>query len=100
MYDLTTRQYLDQAVVPVLMQALAECSKEKPKHPISFIIGYLRQNNPENDWPAPKEKEKKEDDKDEKDDKEKKKQPAKKEYVDTMTKQYLPFKKEEKGAKP
>ena len=41
------RQYLDQTVVPILLQAMAEVSKERPQYPIEFIINYLRENNPE-----------------------------------------------------
>ena len=45
--NLPVRAYLDQTVVPILLQALAECSKERPEHPIEFVANYLLQNNPE-----------------------------------------------------
>ena len=32
------RQYLDQTVVPILLQAMAEVSKERPQYPMEFII--------------------------------------------------------------
>ena len=41
------RQYLDQTVVPILLQAMAEVANERPAQPIEFIINYLRENNPE-----------------------------------------------------
>ena len=41
------REYLDQNVVPILLQAMAEVTKERPQYPIEFIINYLRENNPE-----------------------------------------------------
>ena len=41
------RQYLDQTVVPILLQAMSEVSNERPQYPIEFIINYLRENNPE-----------------------------------------------------
>jgi len=36
-----TRQYLDQTVVPILLQALAALSKERPPEPIDFLSSYL-----------------------------------------------------------
>ena len=45
-YNLPIRQYLDQAVVPILIQAMSECGKERPANPMQFIIQYLRENNP------------------------------------------------------
>ena len=41
------RAYLDKTVVPILLQALAECSKERPEHPVEFVANYLLANNPE-----------------------------------------------------
>lgn len=41
------RAYLDKTVVPLLMQALTECAKERPKEPIEFVANYLLENNPE-----------------------------------------------------
>ncbi|XP_018010393.1 protein dpy-30 homolog [Hyalella azteca] len=45
--SLTSRQYLDQTVVPVLLQALTKLNKERPSDPIDFIANYLR-NHSEN----------------------------------------------------
>ncbi|XP_014606922.1 protein dpy-30 homolog [Polistes fuscatus] len=39
--SLPTRQYLDQTVVPILLQALSTLAKERPTDPISFLAGYL-----------------------------------------------------------
>ncbi|XP_021963861.1 protein dpy-30 homolog [Folsomia candida] len=36
-----TRQYLDQTVVPILLQALAALSKERPPEPIDYLASYL-----------------------------------------------------------
>lgn len=44
---LPIRAYLDQTVVPVLLQALAEVAKERPENPIEFVGQYLLKNNPE-----------------------------------------------------
>lgn len=42
--SLPTRQYLDQTVVPILLQALSSLAKERPADPISFLAGYLLKN--------------------------------------------------------
>jgi len=39
-----TRQYLDQTVVPILLQGLAALSKERPPEPIDFLAAYLLKN--------------------------------------------------------
>ena len=49
-HNLSVRQYLDQTVVPLLLQALNEAGKERPNDPIQFIVNYLRANNPEGKW--------------------------------------------------
>ncbi|KAL6740873.1 hypothetical protein Aduo_014183 [Ancylostoma duodenale] len=36
-----TRQYLDQTVVPILLQALGALAKERPENPIDFLINFL-----------------------------------------------------------
>ena len=43
---LPTRAYLDQTVVPVLMQALSALVRERPADPIEFVAQYLLRNNP------------------------------------------------------
>lgn len=39
--SLPTRQYLDQTVVPVLMNGLSYLAKERPPEPISALANYL-----------------------------------------------------------
>ena len=39
--SLPTRQYLDQTIVPILLQALSTLAKERPPDPINFLAGYL-----------------------------------------------------------
>uniref|UniRef100_A0AC34PY31 Dpy-30 n=1 Tax=Panagrolaimus sp. JU765 TaxID=591449 RepID=A0AC34PY31_9BILA len=36
-----TRQYLDQTVVPILLQALGQLAKERPPNPVQFLAEYL-----------------------------------------------------------
>jgi protein dpy-30 len=38
---LPTRAYLDQTVVPILLQAMSQLAKERPVKPISFLGEYL-----------------------------------------------------------
>ncbi|KAL6435032.1 hypothetical protein ACFW04_005261 [Cataglyphis niger] len=47
--SLPTRQYLDQTVVPILLQALSCLAKERPADPISFLAGYLLRNKSQYD---------------------------------------------------
>ena len=60
--SLPIRAYLDQTVVPILLQALSEVAKERPENPIEFVGHYLLKNNPEHQkwfllyiaiWPLP-----------------------------------------------
>lgn len=41
---LPTRQYLDQTVVPILLQGLSALAKERPLDPISYLASYLIKN--------------------------------------------------------
>jgi protein dpy-30 len=44
----STRGYLEQTVVPVVMQGMAELAKERPDNPLEFLGNYLlkhAQNN-------------------------------------------------------
>ena len=41
---LPTRQYLDQTVVPILLEALAAVAKDRPKEPIDYMINYLQKH--------------------------------------------------------
>ena len=45
--NLPLRAYLDKTVVPIMLQALSECAKERPAYPIEFVANYLIENNPE-----------------------------------------------------
>ncbi len=45
---LPIRAYLDQTVVPILLQGLAETAKERPKNPIEFLADFLKKNANEN----------------------------------------------------
>ncbi|XP_011879393.1 PREDICTED: protein dpy-30 homolog isoform X1 [Vollenhovia emeryi] len=47
--SLPTRQYLDQTVVPILLQALSCLAKERPSDPINFLAGYLLRNKSQYD---------------------------------------------------
>jgi len=38
------RQYLDQTVVPILLQGLSALSKERPPEPIEYLAAYLLKN--------------------------------------------------------
>ena len=49
---LSVRQYLDQSVAPLLIQAMSEVAKERPEKPIEYIIKYLRNNNPNTGSPV------------------------------------------------
>lgn len=40
--SLSTRQYLDQTVVPILLQALGALAKERPADPIDFVVNFLQ----------------------------------------------------------
>ena len=42
---LPVRAYLDQTVVPVLLQGLAELAKERPANPIEWLGNYLLKNS-------------------------------------------------------
>jgi len=39
--SLTTRAYLEQTVVPVVMQGMAELAKERPENPLEFLGNYI-----------------------------------------------------------
>ncbi|GAB6021643.1 hypothetical protein CHUAL_004227 [Chamberlinius hualienensis] len=42
--SLPTRQYLDQTVVPILLQGLSVLAKERPADPIDYLANYLLKN--------------------------------------------------------
>lgn len=45
--NLPLRAYLDKTVVPIMLQALSECAKERPAYPIEYVANYLLEHNPE-----------------------------------------------------
>ncbi|KAG7462846.1 protein dpy-30 homolog [Megalops cyprinoides] len=42
--SLPTRAYLDQTVVPILLQSLSVLAKERPQNPIEFLAAHLLKN--------------------------------------------------------
>ena len=44
MQSLPIRSYLDQTVVPVLLQGLSELAKERPPNPVEWLGNYLLRN--------------------------------------------------------
>ncbi|KAH7471023.1 Protein dpy-30-like protein [Phytophthora ramorum] len=44
---LPIRAYLDQTVVPILLQGMSALVKERPSNPIEWLAGYLIKNNPQ-----------------------------------------------------
>lgn len=44
MQNIPTRQYLDQTVVPILLQGLSALAKERPADPIQYLAEYLVRN--------------------------------------------------------
>ncbi|XP_071962371.1 protein dpy-30 homolog [Antedon mediterranea] len=42
--SLPTRSYLDQTVVPILLQAMSALAKERPPNPIEYLAAYLLKN--------------------------------------------------------
>ena len=45
--SLPIRAYLDQTVVPILLQGMSSLVKERPANPVEFLAHYLLQNNPD-----------------------------------------------------
>ncbi len=41
---LPTRAYLDQTVVPVLLQGMSQLARDRPAKPIEYLALYLQQN--------------------------------------------------------
>ncbi|CAM9355334.1 unnamed protein product, partial [Phaeothamnion confervicola] len=50
--SLPIRAYLDQTVVPILLDGMSALVKERPANPIDWLAAYLVKNNPMN---APRE---------------------------------------------
>ncbi|CAK4081005.1 unnamed protein product [Aphanomyces euteiches] len=45
--SLPIRAYLDQTVVPILLQGMSSLVKERPPNPIEWLAAYLLKNNPQ-----------------------------------------------------
>jgi len=43
--SLPIRAYLDQSVVPVLLQGLSELAKQRPSNPVKWLGDYLIQHS-------------------------------------------------------
>ena len=41
---LASRQYLDQTVVPILLQGIAKVTKERPDDPVVYLANYLKEH--------------------------------------------------------
>jgi len=50
--SLPVRAYLDQTVVPILLQGMSELVKVRPENPVEWLATYLLNNNP-NKKPPP-----------------------------------------------
>lgn len=44
--NLPIRAYLDQTVVPLLLQGMSALVKERPDDPVAYLAQYLVQHNP------------------------------------------------------
>lgn len=45
--SLPIRAYLDQTVVPILLQGMSALVKERPPNPVEWLAAYLIKNNPQ-----------------------------------------------------
>jgi len=45
--SLPIRAYLDQTVVPILLQGMSQLVKERPPNPVEYLATYLLKNNPQ-----------------------------------------------------
>jgi protein dpy-30 len=45
------RKYLEQTVVPILMQGMQQLVKERPEDPVEYLAAYLLKHNPKNNAP-------------------------------------------------
>ena len=44
---LPIRAYLDQTVVPILLEGMSALVKERPPNPVEWLAAYLIKNNPQ-----------------------------------------------------
>ena len=47
---LPVRAYLDQTIVPILLQGMSVLAKERPPNPIEYLATYLLKNKDKFDW--------------------------------------------------
>ena len=47
MQTLPIRAYLDQTVVPILLDGMSELVKERPANPVEWLAAYLLRNDPQ-----------------------------------------------------
>lgn len=45
--NLPIRAYLDQTVVPILLDGMSELVKERPPNPVEWLASYLLKNDPQ-----------------------------------------------------
>ena len=45
--SLPIRAYLDQTVVPILLQGMSALVKQRPENPVEFLAHFLLKNNPQ-----------------------------------------------------
>lgn len=45
-WNMPIRTYLDQTVVPILLDGMSELVKQRPDDPIKWLSEYLAENNP------------------------------------------------------
>ena len=38
---ISKKAHMDKTVMPLLLEAMTECAKQRPAHPIEFIANYL-----------------------------------------------------------
>jgi len=50
---LPIRAYLDQTVVPVLLDGMSALVKERPPNPVEWLATYLLKHNPQQSVPPP-----------------------------------------------
>lgn len=46
--SLPIRSYLDQTVVPLLLDGMSALVKERPPNPVEWLAAYLLKHNPQN----------------------------------------------------
>lgn len=50
---LPIRSYLDQTVVPILLDGMSALVKERPPNPVEWLAAYLLKHNPQNPGAGP-----------------------------------------------